>query len=85
VLEVEDLEDGPVDVDVVAVLELVGAYDGRSALSRAKFQCGSAVVWFASCSITIAAKKREDHTREGSGVLDMVLPQCQVDQNDERE
>jgi hypothetical protein len=85
VLEVEDLEDGPVDVDVISRFELVGAYDGRSALSRAKFQCGSAVVWLAGCSITIAAKKREDHTREGSGVLDMVLPQCQVDQNDERE
>jgi hypothetical protein len=31
VLELEDLEDGPLDVDVVAVLELVGAYDGESA------------------------------------------------------
>jgi hypothetical protein len=85
VLEVEDLEDRAVDVDVVAVFELVGAYDGRSALSRAKFRCGSAVDRLAGCSNTIAAKKREDHTREGSGMLDMVLPQCQVDQNDERE
>jgi hypothetical protein len=37
VLELEDLEDGPVDLDVVSVLELVGADDGRSALSRANF------------------------------------------------
>jgi hypothetical protein len=37
VLELEDLEDGAVDLDVVAVLELVGADDGRSALSRANF------------------------------------------------
>jgi len=28
VLEVEDLEDGPLDVDVVAVLELVRRDDG---------------------------------------------------------
>jgi hypothetical protein len=35
VLEFEDLEDGPVDLDVVAVLELVRGDDGRSALSRA--------------------------------------------------
>jgi hypothetical protein len=32
VLELEDLEDGPLDVDVIAVLELVGGDDGRSAL-----------------------------------------------------
>jgi hypothetical protein len=37
VLELEDLEDGSLNVDVVAVLELVGGDDGRSALSRAGF------------------------------------------------
>jgi hypothetical protein len=36
VLELEDLEDRPLYLDVVAVLELVGGDDGRSALSRAK-------------------------------------------------
>jgi hypothetical protein len=35
VLELEDLEDRPLDLDVVSVLELVGADYGRSALSRA--------------------------------------------------
>jgi hypothetical protein len=39
-LELLDAEDDPVDLDVVAVLELVGAYDGESALSRAKSQYG---------------------------------------------
>jgi hypothetical protein len=33
VLELDDLEDRPLDVDVVAVLELVGRDDGRSAPS----------------------------------------------------
>jgi len=41
VLELDDLVDRPVDLDVISVFELVGADDGRSALSRAKFQCGS--------------------------------------------
>jgi len=35
-LEVDDLEDRAVDLDVVAVLELVCADDGESALPRAK-------------------------------------------------
>ena len=35
VLELEDLEDGAVDVDVVSVLELVGAYQGESVLLEA--------------------------------------------------
>jgi hypothetical protein len=35
VLELEDLEDGALDLDVIAVLELVRADDGRSAPSRA--------------------------------------------------
>jgi hypothetical protein len=34
VLELEDLEDGAFDVDVVAVLELIGRNYGKSALSR---------------------------------------------------
>jgi hypothetical protein len=34
VLELEDLEDGPVDLDVVAVLELVGRDDGESPLCK---------------------------------------------------
>jgi hypothetical protein len=33
VLELEDLEDRALDLDVVAVLELIGADDGRSAPS----------------------------------------------------
>jgi hypothetical protein len=37
VLELEDLEDRSVDLDVVAVLELICADDGRSALSEPKF------------------------------------------------
>jgi hypothetical protein len=32
VLELDDLEDRPVDVDVVAVLELICAYQGESVL-----------------------------------------------------
>jgi hypothetical protein len=32
VLEVEDLEDRPVDLDVVAVFELICAYQGESVL-----------------------------------------------------
>jgi len=32
VLELEDLEDGAVDLDVVAVFELVGANQGESVL-----------------------------------------------------
>jgi hypothetical protein len=39
VLEVEDLEDRSIDVDVISVLELVGADYGRSAPSRAKSEC----------------------------------------------
>jgi hypothetical protein len=36
VLELEDLEDGPVDVDVVAVLELVGRDRGNQPLIAGK-------------------------------------------------
>jgi hypothetical protein len=36
VLELEDLEDRALDLDVVAVLELIGVDDGRSALLKAK-------------------------------------------------
>jgi hypothetical protein len=34
VLELEDLEDDSVDLDVVAVFELVGAYQGESVLLK---------------------------------------------------
>jgi hypothetical protein len=37
VLELDDLENRPVHLYVVSVFELVGGDDGRSALSRAKF------------------------------------------------
>jgi len=39
VLEVDDLEDDPIDFDVVAVLELVRGDQVRSAPSRAKSRC----------------------------------------------
>jgi hypothetical protein len=45
VLELQDLEDRPVDVDVVPVAELVGIDNGRSALSEPNlnvFGCRSA-------------------------------------------
>jgi hypothetical protein len=35
-LKIDDLEDRAVDVDVIAVLELVGTDDGRSTLPRAR-------------------------------------------------
>jgi hypothetical protein len=44
VLELEDLEDGAVQLDVIAVLELVRADDGWSALSEPEFRSGSVVV-----------------------------------------
>jgi hypothetical protein len=37
VLELEDLEDRPLDLDVVSIFELVGVDDGRSALSEPSF------------------------------------------------
>jgi len=50
VLELEDLEDGPLDVDVVAVLELVGRNNSKSALCRQTdvvSGCAAAEVYFA--------------------------------------
>jgi hypothetical protein len=44
VLELEDLEDGALDLDVVAVLELVGADDGGSALFAGKTDVVSVLV-----------------------------------------
>jgi hypothetical protein len=35
-LELDDLEDRPVNLDVVAVFELVGAYQGESVLPEPK-------------------------------------------------
>jgi hypothetical protein len=43
VLELEDLEDGAVDLDVVSILELVGVDDGRSVLLEPDFQCRSSI------------------------------------------
>jgi hypothetical protein len=40
VLELEDLEDRALDLDVVAVLELIGRNDGKSALHQGISMCG---------------------------------------------
>jgi hypothetical protein len=51
VLEVEDLEDDPIDVDVIAALELVRRDDEKSGLCRDKRR--------------MVARRRQAHARPG--------------------
>jgi len=53
VLELEDLEDGALDVDVVAVLELVGGDRGNQPLLQAK--SSSAVFRWAGTEVYFVA------------------------------
>jgi hypothetical protein len=70
VLELEDLEDRPLDLDVVSVFKLVGVDDGRSVLMKPNCDVVAARLGTPGGSITIAARANSDaHDRPGAGEL----------------
>jgi hypothetical protein len=82
VLELEDLEDGAFDLDVVAVLELIGTYDGGSAFFRAKQPGSRSQTWQSLVTATLAGVNARARNRRAPTPAGRLHSQIEARQPD---